>query len=32
MACQPNLTAEQLIDALKEDERLRALRTNRPAT
>ena len=32
MACQPNLTAEQLIDALKEDERLRTLRTNHPAT
>ena len=32
MACRPNLTAEQLIDALKEDERLRTLRTNHPAT
>ena len=32
MACQPNLTAEQLIDALKEDKRLRTLRTNHPAT
>ena len=32
MACQPNLTAEQLIDALKEDERLRTLSTNHPAT
>ena len=31
-ACQPNLTVEQLIDALKEDERLRTLRTNHPAT
>lgn len=32
MACQPNLTAEQLVDALKEDERLRTLRTNHPET
>ena len=32
IACQSNITAEHLIDALKEDGRLRTLRTNHPAT
>ena len=32
MACQPNLAFEQLIDVLKEDERLRTLLTLSPRT